>query len=80
MRKTIKLIETRFNEKIIFIFIDEEKSLNNDFDELLIEKRIIYEFFTFDTSVQNEHFEQKNGILIMKVKAIRIDVELSIHL
>ena len=80
LRKAIKLIETRFNRKIIFIRIDEEKSLNNDFDELFIEKNIIYEFFTPDTSAQNGHFERKGGILVMKTKIIRIDVDLSNHL
>ena len=80
MRKVIKLIETKFNEKIIFIRIDKEKSLSNDFDELLIEKKIIYEFSTSDILAQNEHFERKGDILAMKIKTIRIDANLSIYL
>ena len=76
MRKTINLISTRFNQKIVFIRSNEKISLNDDFSDFFIEIGIIFEISTPDTQTQNGHAERKGAILTIKTRAFRIDVGL----
>ena len=76
MRKTINLIFTRFNQKMIFIRSNEKISLNDDFSNFFIEIGIIFEISALDTQTQNEHAERKRAILTIKARTFRIDVEL----
>jgi hypothetical protein len=80
MREAINLIETRFNDKVMFIRSDEKKSLRDDFKNLLIEKEISFESFTSDSSKQNDHSERKGDILVMKARVMRIDADLLTYL
>lgn len=64
----------------MFIRSNEETSLSDDFSELLFEKNIIFEPAIPDTQEQNGHAEQKGEILIMKARALQIDVELPHYL
>ena len=77
MRKTINLISTRFNQKMIFIRSNEKISLSDNFSNFFIEIDIIFEILTLDTQTQNGHAERKKAILTIKTKIFRIDVELS---
>ena len=77
MRKTINLIFTRFNQKMIFIRSNEKISLSDDFSDLFIEIDIIFEISTLDTQTQNGHAERKKTILTIKTKIFWINVELS---
>ena len=76
MRKTINLIFTRFNQKVIFIRSNEKISLNDDFSDFFIEIDKIFEISTLDTQTQNGHAERKEAILTIKTQAFRIDVKL----
>ena len=80
IQQNINLVETRFNAKVIFIRSNEEKSLENDFVRFIHSKEISFESSTSDSSKQNDHFERKRGILIMKTRAMRIDAGLPMHL
>jgi hypothetical protein len=80
MRETINLIETRFNNKMMFIRLDEKKSLRNDFKNLLIEKEIFFESFISDSSKQNNYSERKDDILAMKARVMRIKTDLFTYL
>ena len=79
-KETINLIETRFKVEVVFIRSDGERSLGNNFSDLLLEKGITYESSTPDTPEQNGHSERKGGILAMKARAMRIDAGLPIFL
>jgi hypothetical protein len=80
MRETINLIETRFNDKVMFIRSDEKKSLRSDFKNLLIEKEISFESFISNSSKQNDYSERKDDILAMKARVMRIDADLLTYL
>ena len=80
VREAINLIETRFNAKVVFFRSDGERSLGNDFNDLLIDKGITYESSTPDTPEQNGHSERKGGILAMKARTMRIDAGQPIYL
>lgn len=80
MRKTLNVIQTQFNDKVMFIRFNEKTSLNNDFDELLTKTKITFESSTSDTQEQNNHVEQKSEIFIMKTRVLRIDVDLPHYL
>ena len=64
----------------MFIRSDGERSLGNNFNDLLVEKGITYESSTTDTPEQNGHSERKGGILAMKARAMRTDAGLPIFL
>ena len=76
MWKTINLIFTRFNQKVIFIRSNEKMSLNDDVSDFFIKIDIIFEISTPDTQTQNGHAERKKVILTIKTKTLRIDVGL----
>jgi hypothetical protein len=77
VREAINLIETRFSSvKVMFIRSDEEKFLEADFKDFLVEKRISFEPFASDSSKQNDHFERKDEILVIKARVMRIDADL----
>lgn len=80
MRKILNVIQTRFNDKVMFIWSDKKTSLNDDFDKLLRKTKIIFELSTPDTKEQNNHVEQKDEIFIIKTRALQIDVDLSHYL
>ena len=77
MRKTINLIFTRFNQKMVFIRSNGKISLDDNFSDFFIEIDIIFETSTSDTQTQNGHAERKGIILTIKTRALRIDVGLS---
>ena len=79
-KEAINLIETRFKAKVVFIRSDRERSLGNNFNDLLVEKGITHESSTPYTPEQNGHSERKGGILAMKARALRIDAGLPIFL
>jgi hypothetical protein len=55
---------------------DEERTLEVDFQKIIRKTDIIFESFASDFSEQNDHSKRKDEILIMKIKAMRIDVDL----
>jgi len=60
----------------VFICINGERALNFNFKFELAVKGIIFETFIFNIIVQNDYFERKEGIFIMKVRIIRIAANL----
>ena len=76
IRHEINLIRIRFDEKMIFFRTDEKKSLNDNFKKFIVSLKISYEFSSSDTSTQNDHSKKKNYLLIMKTKALSIEIEL----
>ena len=80
LRKAVNTIENRFNRKIVFIRSNGKKSLKDSFDDLLTEKKITFEVVTSDTQAQNGHAERKGNVLVMKAKALRIEIGLPQHL
>ncbi len=76
IRQTLNIIKTRFNAKMIFMRSDEERTLEVDFQKIIRKTDIIFESFASDFSEQNDHSKRKDEILIMKIKAMRIDVDL----
>ena len=80
MRKTINLIFTRFNQKVVFIRSNEKISLSDDFSDFFTEIDIIFEASALDTQAQNGHAERKKAILTIKARALRIDVGLPHYL
>ena len=80
VRKVINVIKTRFNVTVVFLRSNNERSLNDEFNDLLVETDIIHESSALDSSKQNDHSERKKDILAMKTRVIRIDAELLIFL
>ena len=78
--KVINLIKTKYNDKVIFIKSDEKRSLKTQFTNYTSIKDIIYEFSASNTFAQNEHIERKKSILLIKEKALRLEINLSIYL
>jgi hypothetical protein len=76
VKKTINLINTRFNVKMMFIKLDEKKLLRDDFKDFLVKKEISFESFAFDSSKQNDYFERKDDILVTKTRVMRINADL----
>ena len=70
--KIINIIEIKYSDKIIFIRSDEKRSLKKKFANFIGEKNIIFESFTLNTSVQNDHIEWKRNILLVKERAMKI--------
>ena len=76
VREAINVIKTRFNATVVFLRSDGERSLGNEFNDLLVETGITHEPSASDSPEQNGHSERKGGILAMKARAIRIDAGL----
>ena len=64
----------------MFIKSDEKRFLKTQFIDYINIKNIIYEFSASDTSVQNEHIERKNDILLTKERTLRLKINLLIYL
>ena len=69
------MIETRFKRKIMFFRLNEERIFDTEFDNLIISKKITYEFSTSILFEQNDYFERKDAILTMKARTLKIDVD-----
>ena len=80
VRKGIKIIQTRYNGKVVFFRTDGERSLGKDFEDLITELGISYEPSAPNTPEQNGHSERKGGVLSMKARAMRIDAGLPNYL
>ena len=78
--QAINTIETRYSQKVAFIRSDGEKSLGDDFSDMLAEKGISFEPAAPDTQAQNGHSERKGGVLLVKARALRIDAGLPHYL
>ena len=78
--KVINIIKIKYNDKMMFIRSDGERSLKEKFANFIMEKNIIVKFSASDTSAQNDYIERKKNILLTKEKAMRIQVNLSIYL
>ena len=78
--KAINLIETKYNDKVMFVKSNEKRFLKTQFTDYTSIKGIIYESFASDTPAQNEHIERKEDILLTKEKALRFKVNLSTYL
>lgn len=62
----INIIETRYNGKVVFLWLNEKKALSKEFNKLLAIKGIIWEPSASDSLEQNNCSERKGGILSMK--------------
>ena len=76
----MKIIQTKFNAKIVFFRTNDEKSLKKKFDNMISEFEIIYKSFVSYISEQNEHFERKDDLIAMKTRTLRIHVNLFFYL
>ena len=80
IRKNLKIMQIKFNAKIIFFRIDDERSLGKKFENMLSELKIILKSSSSNTFKQNKHSERKEKLLFMKVRALRIEADLPIYL
>jgi hypothetical protein len=80
MKQIINLIKTRFKRKVVFFRSDDERVLNENFDDFMTQKDITYESSAFDTSIQNDHSKKKKHILIIRARAMRLKTNLSSYL
>ena len=80
VKKGLKIIQTRFNAKVVFFRTDGEKSLRKEFDDMISELGITYEPSAPYTPEQNEHSERKDGLIAMKARALRIHANLPSYL
>ena len=78
--KKLKIIQIKFNAKIVFFRTDAEKSLKKKFDDMIFDFETTYNFSSFHIFEQNEHFERKNFFIAMKTRTFRIYVDFSIYL
>lgn len=76
----INIIETQYNDKIVFFLSDREKALGKEFNKLLVTKEITWKPLASNSSEQNGHSERKGGILSMKAQALCIDASFLIYL
>ena len=74
--KVIYIIETKYKNRVVFFQSDDERVLNDKFDAFITLKEIIFENSALNTSTQNDYIERLKAILLIKVKAIRIQVGL----
>ena len=65
---------------MMFIKLNEKRSLKTQFINYTNIKDIIYEFFASNTSAQNDYIERKKNILLTKEKTLRLKINLSIYL
>ena len=80
VKKDLKIISIKFNAKIVFFRTNNEKSLKKEFDDMISNLEITYEFSSFYTFKQNEHFEQKENFIAIKTRVFRIHVNLFTYL
>ena len=78
--KVINIIETRYNDKVMFVRSDEERSLETQWNNYINEKDITFESSALDTLAQNEHIERKKDVLLTKARVMKIKADLSIYL
>ena len=57
---------------MMFVKSNEKRCLEKKFANFITKKNIIFETFVSDTSVQNDHIEQKKDILLAKRRMMRI--------
>ena len=55
--KIINIIKIKYSNKVIFVKSDKKRALEKKFANFIMKKDIIFETFTSDTSVQNDHIE-----------------------
>ena len=80
IKKRLKIIQIKFNAKIVFFRTNDEKSLKKKFDDMISELEIIYESSASYIFEQNKHFERKNDFIAMKTRTFRIYVNLFFYL
>ena len=80
VKKYLKIIQIKFNAKIVFFRTNDEKSLKRKFDDMIFDLEITYEFFLFYNFEQNKHFERKQNFIATKTRIFRIYVNFSIYL
>ena len=78
--KIIHIIEIKYNDHVVFFRNDDERALSDKFETYIVMKEITHELSAFDTSTQNDHNERLKGILLMKIKIMRLQAELSKYL
>ena len=59
VKKYLKIIQIKSKAKIVFFRTDDEKLLKREFDDMISDFEITYEFSSSHTSKQNKHFELK---------------------
>ena len=79
IKKFLAMIAIRYNTTIKMIKIDDEKTLNLKYDELIKIKKIISKRINSYISTQNSMIEQIEKILITKTQSIQIAASLSIN-
>ena len=80
LKRGIKIIETRYNGKVIFIRSDRERALGKEFTDLLTELGIIQKPLVPAISKQNGYSERLGYILVIKARAIVITAGLPNYL
>ena len=80
LKRGIKIIEIRYNGKVIFIRLDRERVLGKEFTDLLTELGITWEPSAPATSKQNGYSERLGHILVIKARAIVITAGLPDYL
>ena len=80
VKKGLKIMQTKFNARVMFFRTNDEKSLKKKFDEMLSDLKITYELFALYTSEQNNHSERKENVLAMKTRTMRIQANFSKYL
>ena len=78
--KIINIIKIKYSDKIMFIKLNEKRSLEEKFATFITEKNIIFEFFASNTSIQNNYIEWKKSILLVKRRTMKIQIDLSVYL
>ena len=78
--KIINIIKTRYNDKVMFVKLNEERSLKTQWNNYINEKDIIFESFALNTLAQNKHIKRKKDVLLTKAKVMKIKIDLSIYL
>jgi hypothetical protein len=74
--KAINTIETQYNGKIQYIWLNGETSLGNAFEAFVIKKGIKVERIALDTLAQNGGSKRSRRVLITKAWTMRIEANL----
>ena len=80
IKEFFEMTTIKFNAKVKFFRIDDERILSNKYDDLMKFKDIIIERTVSYTSAQNGMIERIGGIFIFRARVVRIAVNLSINL
>ncbi len=78
--KITNIIEKHFNAKIRFYRLDRETSFRKAFKDHVLQKGIIPERTTLNTSNQNGGLERTRGILVVKSRSMCIEANLPTEL